>query len=208
VLFRSGIGSWSVAAATSFYPGKNLGAYGDAGAVVTDDVVLADRIRTIANHGSRHRYVHELLGGNSRLDALQAVVLNAKLPVLERWNQARREAAARYDELLRDVPDVIRPPFVGGDDHVWHLYTLRVPRRDAVLARLQAGGIGAGIHYPVPVHRCPPFSGCAPWGCPVAEQAAETLLSLPLHPHLAPEAQHRVVDVLATALERTARGAA
>lgn len=201
-----GIGSWSTAAATSFYPGKNLGAYGDAGAVVTDDLVLAERLRTIANHGSRRRYEHEVLGGNSRLDALQAVVLQAKLPRLDAWNAARRLAARRYDTLLAGRPDLRRPVVTDADDHVWHLYTVRVPQRDAVLAHLQANGIGAGIHYPVPVHRCAPFRSSAPWGCPVAEQAAEELLSLPLHPHLTVEQQQRVVDVLLTALDLTTRG--
>lgn len=202
-----GIGSWSVAAATSFYPGKNLGAYGDAGAVVTDDPALAERIRTIANHGSRRRYEHEILGGNSRLDALQAVVLHAKLPSLDRWNQARRAAAQCYDALLSEHPQVGRPPVGTTDDHVWHLYTVRVPHRDAVLAELQAKGVGAGVHYPVPVHRCAPFAESAPWGCPVAEQAAAELLSLPLHPHLDVDTQQYVVDTLISAIHNASRGA-
>ena len=165
-----------------------------------------DRVRTIANHGSRRRYEHELLGGNSRLDALQAVVLHAKLPHLDRWNQARRSAAQRYDEMLGDHPLVTRPPVDMGDGHVWHLYTVRIPHRDAVLAELQADGVGAGVHYPVPVHRCAPFAGTAPWGCPVAEQAAGELLSLPLHPHLDVDTQQYVVDTLTAALDRASRG--
>ena len=203
-----GIGSWSVAAATSFYPGKNLGAYGDAGGVVTDDVDFAERVRVIANHGARHRYQHELLGTNSRLDALQAVVLTAKLGHLTRWNEARRAAAGRYVELLGDHPDVTLPPAGPCEDHVWHLFSVQVPRRDDVLADLQAHGVGAGIHYPIPVHRCPPFADTAPWGCPVAERAAERLLSLPMHPHLTPDVQQVVADALRAALDRTARGVA
>jgi dTDP-4-amino-4,6-dideoxygalactose transaminase len=201
-----GIGSWSQAAATSFYPGKNLGAYGDAGAVVTDDEQLADRVRVLANHGSRRRYDHEVLGGNSRLDALQAVVLSAKLAHLDEWNMARRRAARRYDESLSGHPSIALPRYHDGPDHVWHLYTVRVPERDAVLDHLHRNGIGAGIHYPVPVHRCAPFANSAPWGCPVAERAAGELLSLPLHPHVTPEAQDRVVDTLLTALTRPLKG--
>lgn len=202
----AGIGSWSLAAATSFYPGKNLGAYGDAGAVVTDDEAFAQRVRLMANHGSQHRYDHEVLGGNSRLDALQAVVLSAKLPQLDRWNAARRWAAGRYDEVLRDHPAVVVPPYRLGDDHVWHLYTVRVPHRDEVLADLHRSGVGAGIHYPVPVHRCAPFAHSAPWGCPVAERAATQLLSLPMHPHLTPDTQQRVVAALLSALDRVPEG--
>lgn len=200
------MGSWSLAAATSFYPGKNLGAYGDAGAVVTDDDDLAERVRVIANHGSRRRYEHELLGGNSRLDTLQAVVLSAKLPHLDRWNVARRTAAQRYDQWLSGHPGLMLPPVDDGTDHVWHLYPVRVAHRDAVLADLQAHGIGAGIHYPVPVHRCAPFRDAAPWGCPTAERAATELLSLPLHPHLTVDDQQRVVAALLAAVDRTERG--
>lgn len=202
----SGIGSWSRAAATSFYPGKNLGAYGDAGAVLTDDPVLAERVRMLANHGSRRRYDHEVLGGNSRLDALQAVVLSAKLEHLDRWNDARRRAAQYYDELLGHRDDLVVPRIEGHHEHVWHLYTIRVRNRDAVLDELQGRGVGAGIHYPVPVHRCAPFHSSAPWGCPVAERAADELLSLPLHPHLTPETQQYVAAALLTALERHRRG--
>ena len=115
------------AAATSFYPGKNLGAYGDAGAVLTDDAEIARRVRALRNHGSESKYEHEVLGFNSRLDTLQAVVLRAKLARLDAWNEARRAAAARYDELLADVADVVRPAGRSpGNEHVWHLYVVRV----------------------------------------------------------------------------------
>jgi dTDP-4-amino-4,6-dideoxygalactose transaminase len=197
-----GIGSWSVAAATSFYPGKNLGAYGDAGAVVTDDDELAHRVRLLANHGSPRRYHHEVAGGNSRLDTLQAVVLSAKLRHLDRWNAARRAGAARYHTMLRGHPEITLAP-LGDDDHVWHLYPVRVPRRDAVLSELHRQGIGAGIHYPVPVHGCAPFATSAPTPCPHAERAADELLSLPLHPHLDERDQQRVVEALLAALHRT-----
>jgi dTDP-4-amino-4,6-dideoxygalactose transaminase len=190
-------------AATSFYPGKNLGAYGDAGAVVTDDEGLATMVRTIASHGGLAKYVHEVIGVNSRLDALQAVVLRAKLARLDAWNAARRRAAARYDDLLSTV-DVVRPVTLDGNEHVWHLYVVRVPAadRNAIVAALNAAGIGAGIHYPVPVHLTPAFAGLGlgEGAFPHAEQAAAGILSLPLFPQITPEQQQRVVDALVAAL--------
>jgi dTDP-4-amino-4,6-dideoxygalactose transaminase len=193
------------AAATSFYPGKNLGAYGDAGAAITDSGELAARMRMIADHGSRRKYDHEVIGFNSRLDTLQAVVLSAKLRRLAGWNAARQVAAGRYDELLADVPDVIRPRVLDGNEHVWHLYVVRVPDRDRVIKELHAAGIGAGIHYPVPVHLSSAFAGLgySEGAFPVAEQAAGEVLSLPLFPEITPAQQERVVSVLTAALRRT-----
>jgi dTDP-4-amino-4,6-dideoxygalactose transaminase len=199
-------GSWGVAA-TSYYPGKNLGAYGDAGAVVTTDDSIASHVRAIANHGGRAKYQHDLIGCNSRLDALQAVVLRIKLARLPRWNQARQAAAARYDTLLQPL-DVQRPTILEGNDHVWHLYVIRIPgdgtpdRRDRVLARLEAAGIAAGIHYPAPIHRLPAFAhlGYRVGALPHAEAAAAEILSLPLYPHLTSSQQEFVVDTLADAL--------
>lgn len=191
-------------AATSFYPGKNLGAYGDAGAVLTDSDDLAAHIRMIRDHGSRRKYDHDIVGLNSRLDTLQAVVLSAKLRRLAGWNEARRAAAGRYDALLAEVPEVIRPRVLDGNEHVWHLYVVRVPDRDRVLKELHAAGIGAGIHYPVPIHFCPAFAGLGyPEGAfPVAEQAAREILSLPLFPEISPGQQERVASVLAAAVQR------
>ena len=194
-------------AATSFYPGKNLGAYGDAGAVVTSDVGLATTVRTLANHGGLAKYVHELVGVNSRLDGLQAVVLRAKLARLNAWNAARRAAAARYDTLLAEV-DVVRPVTAEGNSHVWHLYVVRVPgdatstRRDRVLAELNAQGIGAGIHYPIPVHLTPAFAhlGYRTGAFPRAERAATEILSLPIFPQITADQQERVVAALRRAL--------
>jgi dTDP-4-amino-4,6-dideoxygalactose transaminase len=192
-------------AATSFYPGKNLGAYGDAGAVVTDDSELATAVRRLGSHGGLKKYVHEVVGVNSRLDALQAVVLRAKLGRLTAWNAARRAAAARYDELLAAV-DVIRPVTLDGNEHVWHLYVIRIPggpeRRDAVLARLNASGVGAGIHYPFPVHLTPAFADPRfPAGTfPHAERAAGEILSLPLYPQITADQQEATVQALAAAL--------
>jgi dTDP-4-amino-4,6-dideoxygalactose transaminase len=189
-------------AGVSFYPGKNLGAYGDAGAVLTDSAELAEAVRLLGDHGSPRRYEHVRLGFNSRLDAVQAVVLSAKLRLLAGHNQARRQAAARYGELLADLPGVTLPAVAPGNEHVWHLYVLRVPGRDQVLARLQAQGIGAGIHYPVPVHLQPAFRGLgyAPGDFPVAEAAAGQLLSLPLYPQITPAQQERVAAALRAAL--------
>ena len=189
-------------AATSFYPGKNLGAYGDAGAALTGSAEVAARMRMIRDHGSPAKYQHEVPGVNSRLDTLQAVVLSAKLRRLAAWNAARRTAAARYDELLSGCDAVVRPCTLDGNDHVWHLYVVRVPDRDRVLKELQTAGIGAGIHYPVPVHLTPAFAGLgyAPGAFPVAERTARELLSLPLFPEITADQQERVVSVLVSAL--------
>ncbi|MFR9803435.1 DegT/DnrJ/EryC1/StrS family aminotransferase [Pseudonocardia sp. RS010] len=187
-------------AGTSFYPGKNLGAYGDAGAVLTRSAELAERVRLIGAHGSPRKYEHSVVGVNSRLDTLQAVVLSAKLKRLDAWNALRREAAARYDALLADLP-VTRPTVTAGSEPVWHLYVIEVDRRSEVLAHLNAHGVGAGIHYPTPVHLTEAFSTLGKAGdFPVAEAMADRILSLPLHPQITAEQQQRVVEVLAAAL--------
>jgi dTDP-4-amino-4,6-dideoxygalactose transaminase len=195
-------GNLGHAAATSFYPGKNLGAYGDAGAVLTGSDQLAAGMRMIRDHGSVRKYEHDVIGVNSRLDSLQAVVLSAKLRRLATWNAARREAAARYDALLEAVDDLILSQTLTGNEHVWHLYVVRVPDRDRVIKELHAAGIGAGIHYPVPIHLTPAFSGLGyrEGSFPVAERAASQILSLPLFPEITPAQQERVVSVLAAAL--------
>jgi dTDP-4-amino-4,6-dideoxygalactose transaminase len=196
------IGGWGIAAGTSFYPGKNLGAFGDAGGVVTDDAEVARGVRLLANHGSEVKYQHPVLGFNSRLDTLQAVVLRAKLSRLDAWNDERRAAAERYAELLADVPQVRLPSVAEGNEHVWHLYVVRVARRDAVLAELNAAGVGAGIHYPVPVHHTGAFadSEYKPGDFPVTERAAEEILSLPLFPGITAAQQERVAEVLRAAV--------
>lgn len=195
-------GSLGVVAATSFYPGKNLGAYGDAGAVLTDSGDISRRVRLLANHGSEQKYLHEVVGFNSRLDTVQAVVLSAKLQRLAAWNDARRAAADVYDQLLSDVDQIVRPARMPGNADVWHLYVVRVAERDQVLQRLRAAGIGAGVHYPVPVHRQRAFAylGCGPGSFPVTEAAAEEILSLPMYPGIRPSEQSRVVDELRAAL--------
>jgi dTDP-4-amino-4,6-dideoxygalactose transaminase len=189
-------------AAVSFYPGKNLGAYGDAGAVLTQSSELARRVRLLGDHGSERRYEHVTLGFNSRLDAFQAVVLRAKLRRLEAHNWQRRHAANRYAELLDDLPGVVLPKTAPGNQHVWHLYVIRVPRRDEVLRQLHSDGIQAGVHYPVPIHLQPAFRylGYAPGDFPVAEAAAKQLLSLPLYPQITEEQQVRVVRAIRQAV--------
>jgi dTDP-4-amino-4,6-dideoxygalactose transaminase len=195
-------GGFGLAAATSFYPGKNLGAYGDGGAVLTDSGTLAARLRALRNYGSEAKYHHPEIGFNSRLDTLQAVVLSAKLAHLAAWNGARRAAARRYDELLVPLQDVTPPATLPGNEHVWHLYVVRVPHRDAVLARLNEAGIGAGVHYPVPIHLQGAFAhlGHERGDFPAAEAAAAEVLSLPLFPEITPAQQERVVAALAAAI--------
>ena len=194
----SGVAAMTAAAGTSFYPGKNLGAYGDAGAVLTGSDDLAKRIRALGNYGSEVKYHHPETGFNSRLDTMQAVVLRAKLRHLARWNEARRVAARRYDELLQDVPFVQRPSTMPGNAHIFHLYIVRVAHRDHVLKALHDAGVGAGVHYPVPMHLQGAFRslGHKEGDFPVAEQAAKEILSLPLYPQITVEQQERVVAAL------------
>jgi len=197
-------GSFGHAAATSFYPGKNLGAYGDAGAVVTNSAALARRVRLLGDHGSEQKYSHTEFGFNSRMDSLQAVVLRAKLSRLADWNKRRGRAAEYYYELLAEMEDVVLPRTAPGNLHVWHLYVVQVPRRDHVLEELHKRGILAGIHYPVPLHLQPAFrnQGYARGDFPVAEAAANRILSLPLHPHITREQQCTVTGALRAALQR------
>ena len=195
-------GALGTVASTSFYPGKNLGAAGDAGAVTTDDPDIARTVRVLAAHGSEQRYVHERVGFNSRLDTIQAIVLRAKLGRLSGWNARRAEAAARYDVLLEAIPGVRRPRTADGNTDIWHLYVVRVAERDRVLAGLTAAGIGAAIHYPTPLHLTEAYQSFRiPAGTfPVAEAAARQILSLPMFPHLRAEQQEQVATALAEVL--------
>lgn len=190
-------GSIGAVAGTSFYPGKNLGAYGDAGAVLTRSAEIAAALRALRNYGSDRKYHHPQRGFNSRLDTLQAVVLRAKLRFLDSWNGMRRVAAGRYDELLEPFEWVIRPVALEGNDPVWHLYVVRVPNRDAVLRALHEAGIGAAIHYPVPIHLSGAFRslGYGPGSFPVAEELASQVLSLPLFPGITEVQQARIAEV-------------
>jgi dTDP-4-amino-4,6-dideoxygalactose transaminase len=170
---------------------------------MTDDEELAGNIRLLRDHGSPRRYEHSVLGFNSRLDTLQAVVLSAKLRRLDGWNGDRRKAADRYHELLAELPTVARPVVAEGNEPVWHLYVVLVPNRDRVLRTLQDAGIGAGIHYPTPIHRTGAFDdlGYLEGAFPNAERRAAHQLSLPIFPQITPAQQERVVEVLAGALQ-------
>jgi dTDP-4-amino-4,6-dideoxygalactose transaminase len=198
-------GGLGIASGTSFYPGKNLGAAGDAGAVTTNDPDIARKVRLLGAHGSAQKYVHETLGFNSRLDTLQAVVLLAKLRRLERWNEQRRAAARRYSDLLAGTPGLTLPGTAEGNLDVWHLYVVRVQNRDRVLSDLHAAGIGAGVHYPTPIHLAPAFRSLGlPAGTfPIAERAATEILSLPIYPHLGIDAQEYICDHLRASLARS-----
>lgn len=195
-------GSLGRIAATSFYPGKNLGASGDAGAVTTDDEDLARYVRLAANHGSVVKYRHEVVGMNSRLDAIHAITLNAKLARLAAWNTRRQQAADRYADLFAAIPGVTVPTSMPGNSDVWHLYVIQVDDRDRVLEHLTRNGVGAGLHYPDPWHLTDAYAhlGYQPGTCPVAERAAQHILSLPMFPHLTADQQEYVADTLRAAV--------
>jgi dTDP-4-amino-4,6-dideoxygalactose transaminase len=192
-------------AATSFYPGKNLGAYGDGGGISTDSEVLAHAVQVLRNHGGIERYQHDVVGTNSRLDSLQAVVLSAKLRRLDEWNAQRRAIADRYRDLLAE-DDAVRLPIPGERSaHVYHQFVVQLDRRDRVYEAMTSAGIGVGIHYPKPVHLLGAFAERGlgrPGSFPRAEAQAERILSLPVYPGLTPEAQDRVVAELRLALGR------
>lgn len=194
-------GSAGHIAATSFYPGKNIGAYGDAGAVLTNDQELAGQVRRLRNWGGDVKYHHPEKGFNSRMDTLQAVVLKAKLGHLHKWNEMRVAIADRYSEALATM-DLITPVVASGNEHVWHLYVIQVNNRNDVLSRLQAAGIGAGIHYPIPLHLQGAYSELdyGVGSFPVAEELADRVLSLPIFPGIDSETQDRVIDVLGASL--------
>ena len=196
------VGSLGHAACFSFYPGKNLGAYGDGGAVTTNDEALAGRLRKLRDHGRVSKYVHDELGYGHRLDALQAAILGAKLPHLDAATAERQRLAARYNDLLAGSDLVL--PFVPEDvTPVWHLYVVRTPRRDDLLASLKRQGIEAGIHYPLPLHLQPAYRGLGlgPGSFPVAEAAAQQVLSLPLFPEMTNEQQERVAAALVKSID-------
>lgn len=195
-------GSVGHVAGTSFYPGKNLGAFGDAGAVMTNDVAAADRVRSLGNWGSDRKYHHPVAGFNSRLDTLQAVVLSAKLTRLVDWNDQRRAAAVYYDSLLSGHEQVTLPTTLPGNEHVFHLYVVEVDDRDRTLADLHSAGIGAGIHYPVPIHLQGALAhlGHEAGDFQYAEAAATRMLSLPMFPGILRAEQDRVAEVLFASL--------
>jgi len=192
-------GSIGEAAAFSFYPGKNLGACGEGGAITTDNERIARTSRMLRDHGQSKKYYHDMEGYNGRLDAIQAGLLNVKLGRLPDWTQDRRDRARAYDQLLGDAGNLLAAPHVPDWSRpVYHLYVVRVENRQAIQEDLTAAGIGTGIHYPIPLHLSTPYAslGFRPGELPVTEQAAEHVLSLPMFPNLAIESQRRVISTL------------
>jgi dTDP-4-amino-4,6-dideoxygalactose transaminase len=186
-------------ACISFYPTKNLGAYGDAGMIVTNSREMDTRLRTLRNHGQSSRYSSVEPGWNSRLDEIQAAVLRAKLPYLREWERARRSLAAMYSKILAPVESVRTPQIPAGYEHVFHQYTIRVPRRDELQKFLSERNIGSAVYYPVPLHRQPIYAKLAQHKgtFPHAERAAEEAVSLPMFPELRPEQVQRVAETIA-----------
>lgn len=188
----------------SFYPAKNLGAFGDAGAVVTNDPALATKVEALRNYGSPEKYKHPELGFNSRLDTLQAVVLAEKLPLLDGYNDRRRTVARRYAELLAGVGDLVLPRVPDGHGHVFHLYVVRSPQREAILAHLTERGIAWGIHYPTPIHLHGAFA-TLPYkkgDFPVAERLTSEIFSLPMFPKMTDEQVEAVAGALVDFFDR------
>ncbi len=189
-------GSMGVCGCFSFYPGKNLGSYGEGGAVVTDDEALANALRVYRNCGQSEKYIHPVVGFNSRLHSMQAAVLNVKLPYLDWWNEKRSHFAALYSDGLAGTPDLVLPEVMPGAESVWHLYVVRHPRRDDLMAFLKERDVFCGIHYPVPIHLQTAYAGVrtVPEGVPVTTVEATQLLSLPMHPELTDEQVAYVIE--------------
>jgi dTDP-4-amino-4,6-dideoxygalactose transaminase len=191
------VGSMGDMACFSFYPGKNLGAYGEGGAVTTDNADYAKKIRLLRDWGAEKKYHHDLKGFNYRLEGVQGAVLGVKMKYIEAWTDARRRVAARYDELLAASPYGL-PQAIGNARHVYHVYAIRHPKRNALQEYLESRGIGTGIHYPIPVHLQRSFAelGHKPGDFPHAEKVASEVLSIPMYPELTHEQQDQVVGAL------------
>jgi len=198
------VGSFGDVAAWSFYPGKNLGAAGDGGALTTHRDDIAAKLKLLRNYGSVVKYVHDSFGTNSRLDTLQAAVLRVKLRHLDKWVAARQAAARRYRELLGGIRGVVLPPECPEEQHCRHLYVVRVEERDRVLKQLQDAGVGAAIHYPIPCHLQGAMReyGYRKGDFPISEEMAPKLLSLPIYAEITGEQQAKVAEELAKAVER------
>lgn len=203
---RSFDGEWTMAGerATigtfSFFPSKNLGGYGDGGMIVTQDEKLANRLRRLRTHGAVKTYVHEEVGVNSRLDAIQAAVLSAKLPFLADWSAARRSHAAYYDAALADLAEIRRPAIDAANESIYNQYTIRTERRDALQAHLTSKGIGTAIYYPIPLHlqQCFAYLGYKAGAFPESERASKEVLSLPVYPELTSAQQDEVIEAVRT----------
>jgi dTDP-4-amino-4,6-dideoxygalactose transaminase len=192
------------AAAFSFYPGKNLGACGEAGAVTTNDAELAKKVMMLRDHGQAKKYYHDIEGYNGRLDSLQAGLLHAKLAHLEKWNAARRERAIEYERLFSEADMAVAPPFEPNySKAVYHLYVIRTENREGLIKHLKDQGIGTGIHYPIPLHlqNAYAFLNYRRGDFPVAETTAEKIVSLPMYPQLRPDQQKRVVEAISQFVE-------
>ncbi|HEX7997609.1 MAG TPA: DegT/DnrJ/EryC1/StrS family aminotransferase [Pyrinomonadaceae bacterium] len=191
------VGALSQAGCFSFYPGKNLGAYGEGGAVVTNDAEIARRVRLLRDHGSEQKYRHEIIGYNFRLEGIQGAVLNVKLRHLDKWNDLRRAHAARYNELLSGT-SLQLPREMPYARHIYHLYVVQTDERDALQKRLNEAGVQTGIHYPVPVHLQPAYAsmGHKPGDFPESERQAASVLSLPMFPELTDEQIKRVAETI------------
>jgi dTDP-4-amino-4,6-dideoxygalactose transaminase len=198
------VGSLGDAGCISFYPTKNLGAYGDAGMLVTNSAEIAKRARTLRNHGQTGKYLSDEPGLNSRLDELQAAILRVKLKHLQGWQRARQQHAADYNRLLERIAGLTTPHVPAGCEHVYHQYTIRVPERDRVRKILAERKIGSSVYYPVPLHLQPLYAslGHEPGDYPHSERAAQEVLSLPMYPELRDEQIRRVADALAAAIAR------
>jgi len=202
----SPVGSWGDIGCFSFYPTKNLAACGDGGALTTQDLAIADRVRLLRDHGRRSGYVYEVTGVNSRLDAIQAAILKIKLKYLPQWNQQRREVAYRYHELLASVSGIVLPQEIEGGESVWNQYTIRIKGRqeldsdyrNRIQLRLREQGVIASVYYPLPLHLQPVYQdlGYQPHQLAIAEQLSQEVLSLPMFPELTLEQQEQVVDCL------------
>jgi len=189
-------GSIGDAGCFSFYPGKNLGAYGEAGAVVTNSTRLTENMRIFRDHGQEKKYYHSMVGWNARMDGFQAAVLSVKLKYLNEWNEARRKNSQLYNELLAEVDGITTPTQADYARHVYHVYAIRTPNRDALIATLAENGVFCGIHYPVPLHLQNAYKslGYKKGSFPIAEKCAGQLVSLPMFPELSREQIEKVVQ--------------
>lgn len=204
------VGSFGIASAFSFYPGKNLGACGEAGAVTTDDEVIARKVRMLRDHGQSRKYFHEVEGYNGRCDALQAAALRIKLKHLPDWSEARRRVAARYLDRLRGVEGVVLPTVPEGTLPVWHLFVVQVNERDRIAVELSERGIGVAFHYPVPLYAQPAYQWLEvdPGSLPVTGSVCSRVLSLPIYPEMTHEMVDAVCDALIECIsQREARAA-
>ncbi|UCD15441.1 MAG: DegT/DnrJ/EryC1/StrS family aminotransferase, partial [Candidatus Omnitrophota bacterium] len=192
------VGSFGIMGCFSFYPGKNLGAYGDAGAIVTSNKDLYEKLKMLRNYGSPKKYYHDFIGYNSRLDTLQAAVLGVKLRYLDEWNRLRRRNAELYNEKLADAPDLVLPDIPKDGTHVFHLYVVRTEKRDQLLNYLKEAGIQCVIHYPVPIYSLGAYKwlGYSPQQFPVTEEFSRQILSLPMYPELTEEQIERIADLI------------